>query len=78
MPAQFLRNFSALAFVSFLTEAQRGQHVTPKGVVHHVGFEVVAKRRGYLCVGHLEKCPDEPEPGQRMSPGFGILAFGRS
>ena len=28
--------------------------------------------------GHLEKCPDEPEPGQRTSPGLGILAFGRS
>ena len=28
--------------------------------------------------GHLEKCPDEPEPGQRTSPGLGILALGRS
>ena len=31
-----------------------------------------------LIYGHLEKCPDEPEPGQRTSPGLGILAFGRS
>jgi len=28
--------------------------------------------------GHLEKCPDEPEPGQWTSSGLGILAFGRS
>ena len=33
---------------------------------------------GFQSVGHLEKCPDEPEPGQRTSPGLGILAFGRS
>ena len=28
--------------------------------------------------GHLEKYPDEPEPGQRMSSGLGILIFGCS
>ena len=35
-------------------------------------------RQTRLTYGHLEKCPDEPEPGQRTSPGLGILAFGRS
>jgi len=29
-------------------------------------------------IGHLEKYPEEPEPGQRTSPGLGNLAFGRS
>ena len=36
------------------------------------------KLEGRKIEGHLEKCPDEPEPGQRTSPGLWILAFGRS